>query len=944
MSAKTLIRLAVIASWVTCILSFNFWRFSSFKRRFSKLRSTMNAAPKFFVTEVVDVSIPYDAAARLAYESSDKSMAFERFKKKYLEEAVALVKSKQPGYDPINEPPPPEPIDISIPYDAAALLAYKTSGSRLSFVDYKRIYVEDTVNMVKAKQKRRRKVAVPLKPTPPGYRPQPPRIVDDRFAKYIAKMEKEKDVAIQNLFEFLKTAEFKRSGLPELQKGVPRESINGAALLTAVLALLATKGVVISSAAGAGAAYVALQQGALGDAFRTFGSATWDATEAAVQLIRAVTADERVTGMTKELAASVAGSLERKRDREGDVAKSFHGSDAGEPEVVDQTFEELPDDLARILEEAEAAIGQADAAMALADDTLRIQSEEESYEDDETAKLPSVGETVMNSGDEEEETEKENIPGEPTELELIEEEKEEEDGAAPDEADDEWAMTLEMAQQGIDGKIVGMDEVIDDHSKKADWDAAGILAKKLGQSSSDDAVFSSDEEVEEEDEVSLRDDEEEYTEVDGISSSSDSDLEAADTMLPDGDLEDIARAAREAVARMNDKEDYEEEEEVISSSSDSDLEAADTMLPDGDLEDIARAAREAVAKMNDKEDYEEEEEVVSSSSDSDLEDADTMLPDGDLEDIARAAREAVAKMNDKEDYEEEEEVVSSSSYSDLEDADTMLPDGDLEDIARAAREAVARMNDKEDYEEEEEVISSSSDSDLEAAEGMLPEGNLEDIARAAREAVSMVNDADEEDHMKGRQNESRRPGMRDWSKLTVVTLRDELRARGLRAYGNKADLVAALEKYDAESSAESMPGNRVESDSDDSDWELDFGDVDVAELGRQAQEAVLAAFKDLDEYDEKEEDDEESDDLETEDLFADLDLETLAAEARAAVDAQPLDEPSDDVLQELEDELNLGAAKDYSSMTVIQLKDELRSRGMKVSGNKSELIKRLESG
>lgn len=43
----------------------------------------------------VDLSIPYDAAAMLAYEASPKDMDFESFKAKYVKETVAMVKSKQ---------------------------------------------------------------------------------------------------------------------------------------------------------------------------------------------------------------------------------------------------------------------------------------------------------------------------------------------------------------------------------------------------------------------------------------------------------------------------------------------------------------------------------------------------------------------------------------------------------------------------------------------------------------------------------------------------------------------------------------------------------------------------------------------------------------------------------------------------------------------------------
>lgn len=43
----------------------------------------------------VDVSVPYDAAAKLAYEASAKNMPYSEFKSKYEADAVAQVKSKQ---------------------------------------------------------------------------------------------------------------------------------------------------------------------------------------------------------------------------------------------------------------------------------------------------------------------------------------------------------------------------------------------------------------------------------------------------------------------------------------------------------------------------------------------------------------------------------------------------------------------------------------------------------------------------------------------------------------------------------------------------------------------------------------------------------------------------------------------------------------------------------
>ena len=58
------------------------------------------------------------------------------------------------------------------------------------------------------------------------------------------------------------------------------------------------------------------------------------------------------------------------------------------------------------------------------------------------------------------------------------------------------------------------------------------------------------------------------------------------------------------------------------------------------------------------------------------------------------------------------------------------------------------------------------------------------------------------------------------------------------------------------------------------------------------------------------------------------------------------EEPSDEVLMQLETEESLMFEEeedDFESMTVAQLKDVLRSRGLKVGGRKAELIERLRS-
>ena len=61
-----------------------------------QMEESSSAAPAEENEETADVSVPYDAAARLAYDASgDKSVSFDDFLPQYLADAVAHVKSKQ---------------------------------------------------------------------------------------------------------------------------------------------------------------------------------------------------------------------------------------------------------------------------------------------------------------------------------------------------------------------------------------------------------------------------------------------------------------------------------------------------------------------------------------------------------------------------------------------------------------------------------------------------------------------------------------------------------------------------------------------------------------------------------------------------------------------------------------------------------------------------------
>jgi hypothetical protein len=90
----------------------------------------------------VDLTVPYDAAARLAYAASDKRLSFDAFKAKYEADAVAMVISKKP-------------VDLRIPYDAAAVLAFMSSDRSTPFGNFKARYEAEAVAQVVAKKKAR---------------------------------------------------------------------------------------------------------------------------------------------------------------------------------------------------------------------------------------------------------------------------------------------------------------------------------------------------------------------------------------------------------------------------------------------------------------------------------------------------------------------------------------------------------------------------------------------------------------------------------------------------------------------------------------------------------------------------------------------------------------------------------------------------------------------
>jgi hypothetical protein len=78
-------------------------------------KRTSNAVTEVTAVEApADLSVVYDAPAKLAYESSDKSMAYGDFKTKYESDAIAEVIAKKNSNAVAEVTAVEAPIDLSV--------------------------------------------------------------------------------------------------------------------------------------------------------------------------------------------------------------------------------------------------------------------------------------------------------------------------------------------------------------------------------------------------------------------------------------------------------------------------------------------------------------------------------------------------------------------------------------------------------------------------------------------------------------------------------------------------------------------------------------------------------------------------------------------------------------------------------------------------------------
>ncbi|KAG7345032.1 SAP domain containing protein [Nitzschia inconspicua] len=657
-----------------------------------------------------------------------------------------------------------------------------------------------------------------------------------------------------------KAVEYVIKPIADIQKGVPAERIKGAAITGAIVGLLASKGIVVSSAAGLSAAYLAISKGVAGDVLRTVGGIAWDVTDTAARLLSIVANNEKLSMLPRGLAQK---TMEALRNSQMSVRYLEQAADPTELEAAEQAYLESQQDLARVLEEAEAVINEADQAIAKAQ---ALENEMEQLVD---VSIPydAAARLAYENSDKA-------VPFATFQSQFI-------------------ADAVDMVKSKHAARNKGKDEA-EAKRRAEEEEAARVLAQKEAE-----AKRRAEEEeaarvlAQKEAEAKRRAEEEESARV-----------------LAQKEAEAKRRAEEEEAARVLAQKEAKakrraEEEEAARVLAQKEAKAKRR----AEEEEAARVLAQKEAKAKRRAEEEEAARVLAQKE------AEAKRR-ADEEEAARVlTQEKKLKQEDDDEMDENDflaavELAQEGLEGKIVGIEDAIADNTAKAVWDAAGSLARELQQNDDFDDED-------DSDIFFDSNTFKRLVLEALGKAAREAVEMFDGIDEPDAEESSSWEETLESDQDWSSMSVNDLRLELRNRGLPITGNKREMIDRLQEDDDQlATAKVEIGDNddfYDSDDDDDDdiVNIDLANFDIEELGRQAREAVQMFQSGANDFDDE--------------------------------------EPTAEMLAELENEMGIngdlirGASEDFSEMTVAQLKEECRNRGLKVSGKKAELIERLQA-
>jgi len=752
--------------------------------------------------------------------------------------------------------------------------------------------------------------------------------------------------------------------LIEIQKGVPAERIKGAALAGTVLGLLASKGVIVSSAVGLSAAYVAISKSVAGDVLRTVGGISWDVTDTATKLVDKFSANSNVNVLSK----GVVEKTILKYKREKSLANGYDFDEAEET-----AFAESDDDLARVLKQAEAVIAEADAAIARVEADQKVKEKQSSktrIEEEE-----SIAEEVKQIAHAEEIEQEERIAEEAKQIAEVEKVAR----IAEQEIIAEEAKQMAQAEEIT---RIAEQEIIDEESKqiaqaeeknriaeqeRIDEEAKQIaLAEEITRIAEQERIDEEAKQIAQAEEIArIAEQERIDEEAKQIAQAEEMAKKIAEQERIDEEAKQIAEAEemtriaeQERIAKMAEQKT---EERIAQEAKQ--IAKAEEMARIAEEGEIAKEAEQNVEEEErsrieglegggmifDDEEFMAAVEMAQEGIEGKIIGVEDIITDSSAKADWDAAGELASEL--RQDFDLDFEFNTDSDMDDDEENEDIydLGDVDLKALAQAARDAVesyennAKEVDDAAQEQKQQWSDSmiNDDDDSEQSDDLFSDINLDDLARTAREAVEAFDENNNinEDRSDLEEDFAAAPILKDWSSFKVVELKKELKRRGLKTYGKKAVLVSLLEENDAELFDESNV-NKGRTVLDDEDHDVDLFE---AINGSEENNAEL---------------DEEDNDTDPE--LEDFDIEELGRQARAAVEMFQQstgtdfdeEEPTEEMLAELENEMTINGefldvsneeVVDIAKMTVVELKEECRNRGLKVSGRKAELIERLSA-
>jgi hypothetical protein len=772
---------------------------------------------------------------------------------------------------------------------------------------------------------------------------------------------------------------------PPIQRGVDRASIQGAVVAATAVTALASKSIVWSSVVGLGAAYAAITQSSVGDVTRQVGAVVWEGVLAAVSAIKmnddgddnnslwsaslhwmgsfvnktiaSVESGIAAASLVRELeeqqqqqqlavTASFAGISEpsstqqsneqtifRQRmmevrfqydaaTRERLLAKAQEAAKQKQTEFQQELMaarfraelraraarqEELElEGIRRVAEEMkrqeQLRFLEEKAAASRAEQQRQTEFQQElmafRFQLDQRARAALLEELAREEeerrvADENERLERTKMIEERTRMEeearaiAAEEALRLANEAVPDMIEEfsteEWEESIRIAQQSIEGKIAGLaEEYSVAPDQKASWAKAEQLAKEL--SVGGDLVG------------------EDIDDLDDL------DFESLDFSA-------VGNAARAAV------EEFEKMREVF--------------VPESDESAWQRGRSEPVTKADLTKDW-MAFTVAQLRIECKARGLSTFGKKVDLVARIEAVDKASPPLRNDEEDESDDDVELLGAVDDLDDID--FDNLDFSAVGTAARTAVEefeKMRETAIIEDPIPELPETARSQLTIVElrlaceslGLSASGKkAELVARLKTAEDNAYAGADLDSSTAVPWSSQDTPASIDWNTLTVKELKQELQDRGLPTTGKKADCVAALEAW-SKSNSEVMT-NGLETDlaelaaqfgeTDEEDDDLDFDSLDLEALGEAARQAVTT-FNLADAVDEEPTD---------EDLW-----EILETMEISDVDDDTEDAPTDNFATR---------AVSYEKLTIAELKDELRSRGLSLTGKKSNLIARLQ--